>query len=214
MPINVSIVEDNKRLRESLSILIDGSDGFRCLSSFPNAEEAIKRLPGAWPDVLLMDINLPEMSGIECVAKLKELRPTLQIIMLTAYLENDKIFRSLLAGATGYLVKQTSPAEILEAIADVHRGGAPMSSDIARKVVEYVQQSKRPAGPTEETADLSKREHEILTYLSKGYQYKEIADVLSLSVSTVRTHLRSVYKKLHARSRTEAVVKFLGQGPR
>ncbi len=214
MPINVSIVEDNKRLRESLSILIDGSEGFRCLSSFPNAEEAIKRLPGSWPDVLLMDINLPEMSGIECVAKLKELRPALQIIMLTAYLENDKIFQSLLAGATGYLIKQTSPTEILEAIADVHRGGAPMSGDIARKVVEYVQQSKRPAGQAEETADLSKREHEILTYLSKGYQYKEIADVLSLSVSTVRTHLRSVYKKLHARSRTEAVVKFLGQSPR
>lgn len=214
MSITVSIVEDNKRLRESLSILIDGSEGFRCLSSFPNAEEAIKRLPSAWPDVLLMDINLPEMSGIECVAKLKEMRPTLQVIMLTAYLENDKIFQSLLAGATGYLIKQTSPTEILEAIADVHRGGAPMSSDIARKVVEYVQQSKPSTGPVEETTSLSKREHEILTYLSKGYQYKEIADVLSLSVSTVRTHLRSVYKKLHARSRTEAVVKFLGQNPR
>ena len=210
MPIKVAIVEDNKRLRESLSILIDGAGELRCINTFANAEEAIRKLPADWPDVLLMDINLPEMSGIECVAKLKAMRPTLQILMLTVYLESDKIFESLKAGASGYLIKQTSPAELLEAIADVHRGGSPMSSDIARKVVEYVQQPHQPA---QEATNLSKREYEILTCLSKGFQYKEIADTLSISVPTVRTHLRHIYEKLQVRSRTEAVVKFLNRRP-
>jgi DNA-binding NarL/FixJ family response regulator len=209
MAIKVSIVEDDRRVRESLAVLINGTAGFCCLGAFPNAEQALKQLPLAWPDVVLMDINLPEMSGIECTAKVKVLNPELQIIMLTVDVESEIIFKSLLAGASGYLIKQTPPAEILAAIADVHRGGSPMSSDIARKVVEYVQQSRSPA---EGTTSLSKREHEILVCLSKGHQYKEIADELSISVSTVRTHLRHVYKKLHARSRTEAVVKFLGTG--
>jgi DNA-binding NarL/FixJ family response regulator len=207
--IKVSIVEDNKRVRESLAIVIDGADGFSCVKTFPNAEEAIKHLPNEWPDVLLMDINLPAMAGIECVTKLKALNPKLQVIMLTVYLESEKIFQSLVAGASGYLIKRTSPAEVLEAINEVHRGGSPMSSEIARKVVEYVQQTKRPAG---ESTHFSPREHEILTCLSKGFQYKEIADTLSISVPTVRTHLRNIYEKLHVRSRTEAVVKFLGSG--
>ncbi len=211
MNINVSIVEDDRRVRESLAVLINGTAGFSCLGAFPNAEQALKQLPLAWPDVVLMDINLPEMSGIECAAKVKALNPAVQVVMLTVDVESEKIFKSLVAGASGYLVKHTPPAEILEAIADVHAGGSPMSSDIARKVVEYIQQSH---APPQETTDLSKREHEILLYLSKGHQYKEIADALSISVSTVRTHLRHVYKKLHARSRTEAVVKFLGTGPR
>ncbi len=209
-PIKVSIVEDDAGVRESMSVLINGTNGFRCISAFPNAEMALKKLPLDWPDVVLMDINLPEISGIECVSRLKAIRPTLQVLMLTVYMESEKIFKSLTAGASGYLIKQTPPAQILEAIAEVHRGGSPMSSSIARKVVQYIQQQGTSA---EETANLSKREHEILAQLAKGFQYKEIADMLGISVLTVRNHLRNIYEKLHVRSRTEAVVKFLGKAP-
>jgi len=207
-PIKVSIVEDDAGVRESMAILLNGTGGFRCVSTFPNAEVAMKELPAQWPDVVLMDINLPEISGIECVSKLKVIRPTLQVIMFTAYMENEKIFKSLMAGASGFLIKQTPPAQILEAISEVHRGGSPMSSQIARKVVQYIQGQGSNA---DETATLSKRELEILTHLAKGYQYKEIADMLGISVLTVRNHLRNIYEKLHVRSRTEAVVKFLGK---
>jgi DNA-binding NarL/FixJ family response regulator len=209
MPIKVSIVEDKAGVRKSLAILINGSSGFECISHFPNAEVALEEMPKNWPDVVLMDINLPEMSGIECVKKLKALQLPLQIIMLTVYVENEKIFKSLMAGASGYLIKDTPPTEILEAIADVHRGGSPMSSHIARKVVQHVQQF---SNSSDETMALSPREYEILGHLAKGYQYKEIADMLSISGLTVRTHLRNIYEKLQVRSRTEAVVKFLGKG--
>jgi DNA-binding NarL/FixJ family response regulator len=207
--IKVSIVEDDAGVRETLSALINGTPGYRCISAFPNAEVALKRLPLEWPDVVLMDINLPEISGIECVGKLKAMRPALQAIMLTVYMDNDKIFKSLMAGASGYLIKQTAPLQIIEAIAEVQKGGSPMSSQIARKVVQYVQGIGKSA---EQTAELSQREHEILTHLAKGYQYKEIADMLGISVFTVRNHLRNIYEKLQVRSRTEAVVKFLGTG--
>lgn len=206
--IKVSIVEDDAGVRESMSVLMNGTTGFRCISTFPNAEVALKNLPCDWPDVVLMDINLPEISGIECVSKLKSVHPALQIIMLTVYMDNDKIMKSLMAGASGYLIKQTPPAQILDAIAEVHRGGSPMSSNIARKVVQYIQQQ---GATSEETSNLSKREYEILTHLAKGYQYKEIAEMLSISVLTVRNHLRNIYEKLQVRSRTEAVVKFLGR---
>lgn len=208
MPIKVSIVEDDAGIRESLAILINGSSGFKCISTFANAEAALKEVPLDWPDVVLMDINLPKMSGIDLVAKLKALRPTLQVLMLTVYADNEKIFKSLKAGATGYLLKQTPPNEILDAIEDVNRGGSPMSNSIARQVVLYFQQ--RP--PTNETENLSRREMEILSHLAKGYQYKEIADILSLSVLTVRAHIRNIYEKLHVHSRTEAVVKYLQGG--
>lgn len=208
MPINVSVIEDDARFRESLSIVINGADGFRCLSAFPNAEVALKQMPLQWPDIVLMDINLPEMSGIDCAAKLKALRPALQIIMITVYMENEKIFKSLVAGACGYLLKKTPPAEILEAIQDVHQGGSPMSSHIARKVVQYIQQQASPSAPTEQ---LTQRENEILSHLAEGCQYKEIAEKLSISAMTVRNHLHKIYEKLHVRSRTEAVVKFLNQ---
>jgi DNA-binding NarL/FixJ family response regulator len=209
-PIKVAIVEDDAGVRESMSVLLNGTSGFRCLAAFPNAEAALKQLPADWPDVVLMDINLPEISGIECVSRLKAIRPSLQIIMFTVYMENDKIFKSLMAGASGYLIKQTPPAQILEAIGEVHGGGSPMSSQIARKVVQHIQQQ---GAVSDETAMLSKREYEILQHLAKGYQYKEIADILGISVLTVRNHLRNIYEKLHVRSRTEAVVKFLGKGP-
>lgn len=207
MPIKVAIVEDDARFRESLSVLIDAGE-FRCIGTYPNAEMALKQMPRDWPDVVLMDINLPEMSGIELVAKLKEQRPTLQVIMLTVYMDNDQVFNSLKAGASGYLLKKTAPAKILEAITEVHSGGSPMSSAIARRVVQTFQTSK-PA--EDETKDLSKREHEILSLLAKGRQDKEIAEMLSLSVFTVRSYIKNIYEKLHVRSRTEAVVKFLGR---
>jgi DNA-binding NarL/FixJ family response regulator len=204
--IKVSIVEDDTRLRESLSVVVGGADGFRCIGGYASGEAALKQMPLDWPEVVLMDINLPQMSGIECVAKLKKLRPELHVIMLTIYVDAEKIFQSLQAGASGYLIKQTRPAEILDAIADVQRGGAPMSHMIAKKVVEYFQ--KRPAAS--EAENLTKRENEILTLLAKGLQDKEIAEMLSLSFFTVRGYIKNIYEKLHVRSRAEAVAKFLG----
>jgi DNA-binding NarL/FixJ family response regulator len=206
-PIKVAVVEDDKRLREGLVFLLNSTTEFSCLGSHPNAELALKLLPRDWPDVVLMDINLPNMSGIECVAKLKALRPALQVVMLTAYVDNEQIFASLKAGASGYLIKKTPASEILEAVTDAHRGGSPMTSSIARKVVEFFRQ----APPEKETENLSKRELEILDRLARGHRYKEIAEALSISFDTVRFHLRNIYEKLHVHSRTEAVVKYLGE---
>ena len=165
-------------------------------------------MPAAAPDVVLMDINLPKMNGIECVARLKEQLPRTQVLMLTTYEESDLIFDSLRRGASGYLLKNMPPAELIQAIEQVHAGGAPMSMQIARKVVSHFQQIKKPQSDMEQ---LTKREHEILALLAKGYLYKEIADQLGISLSTVRAHLHAVYEKLHVQSRTEAVVKFLGR---
>jgi DNA-binding NarL/FixJ family response regulator len=205
-PIKVCIVEDDTPLRESMSVLLNGSGAFRCVGAFSNAETALKQIPLDWPDVLLMDINLPKMSGIECVANLKKMRPALHVVMLTICGDAGQIFESLKAGASGYLMKTASPGEILEAITEVHSGGAPMSSTIALKVVRYFQQQKKTPAPA---TDLTKRETEILDYLVKGYQYKEIADALAIGGSTVRKHIEHIYEKLHVCSRTEAVVKVL-----
>jgi DNA-binding NarL/FixJ family response regulator len=205
MPIKVAVVEDEERIREGLEALINGTDDLRCMGAYSNAEAALQQLPRDWPDVVLMDINLPKMSGIECVRQLKELRPTLQILMLTICADDDQIFDALKKGASGYLIKKTPSARILEAIVEAHDGGSPMSSMIARKVVQYLQ--KDQATPKPES--LSNREYEILSHLAKGYQYKEIADALGLSVRTVSTHITHIYGKLHVHSRTEAVVKFL-----
>ncbi|MDQ6631328.1 MAG: response regulator transcription factor [Verrucomicrobiota bacterium] len=207
MTTKVAIVEDDSGLRESLAILINGSSGLQCVATYSTAEAALKKLPLDWPDVVLMDINLPQMSGIECVAQLKLLRPSLQIIMLTVYVDNERIFKSLQAGASGYLIKQTAPAELLAAVADVQRGGAPMTNTIARRVVQYFQQRK----PSKESENLTSREQEILDLIAQGYRDKEIADKLSVSVRTVGTHIRNIYEKLHVHSRTEAVLKFLNK---
>jgi DNA-binding NarL/FixJ family response regulator len=204
--IKVSIVEDDNRIRESLAVLIDGGENIRCISTHPSAEEALAQIPLKKPDVVLMDINLPKMSGIDCVRKLKTLTPKLQILMLTMYEDDDLVFQSLMAGASGYLVKRTSPAELLQAIEEVHSGASPMSGKIARTVVEYFQKLQS-ASPQHE--NLSKREQEILDLLVKGYRYKEIADALSISFETVRSHLKNIYDKMHVHSRTEAVVKYL-----
>ena len=206
MSIKVAIVEDNQKIREGLVVLIDGSEGFQCRAAYESAEEALRHLPPYKPDVVLMDIQLPKMSGIECVAKLKERCPGTQVMMLTVYEDDEKVFQSLAAGATGYILKRTPPAELMEAIREIHEGGSPMSDQIARKVVEAFGQMGKSA---KETENLSEREMEILSYLAKGYHDQEIADKLFLSVKTVRTHLRNIYQKLHVRSRTEAVLKYL-----
>jgi DNA-binding NarL/FixJ family response regulator len=207
--ISVSIVEDDLGVRSSLAKLIDSSPGYRCLSHHPTAESAMQELPKAHPDVILMDINLPGLSGVECVRRIKPVLPRTQIIMLTVYQNTEHIFNALAAGATGYLLKQTPPAELLSAIHEVHGGGSPMSSHIARKIVQSFQ---KPVPAAHDMDNLSPRESEVLDLLAKGYLYKEIADKMGLSYATVHTHIRHIYEKLHVRSRTEAVARHLGHG--
>ena len=209
MIIAVSIVEDDPGVRSSLMKLINSSPGFRCVSQHSSAENALDEIPKLKPDVALMDINLPGINGVECVRKLKPLLPRTQVIMLTVYQNTDHIFKALAAGATGYLLKQTPPAELLAAIRDVNAGGSPMSGHIARKIVQSFQES---SAARETYEALSPREAEVLELLAKGFLYKEIADQMKISYATVHTHIRHVYEKLHVRSRTEAVAKHLGQG--
>ncbi len=204
----VSIVEDNRQLRESLAVLLNGGGNTCCVSTHANGEEALRELVHKKPDVVLMDINLPGMSGIECVRQLKARLPKTQILMFTMYEDDENVFRSLVAGASGYLVKRTSPADLLKAIEEVHSGASPMSGKIARTVVEYFQKLRKEIP---EQKYLSKREEEILNLLSKGCRYKEIADALGISFETVRSHLKNIYEKLHVTSRTEAVVKYLNK---
>lgn len=208
MSISVSIVEDDAGVRTTLARLIDSSPGFRCVSQHPSAESALREIPKTYPEVVLMDINLPGLSGVECVRRLKPLLPQTQIIMLTVYQKAEHIFDALTAGATGYLLKQTPTDELLEAIRDVHGGGSPMNSSIARKIVQSFQ---KPVPVAIEAADLSPRESEILDLLAKGFLYKEIAEKIGITFATVHTHIRHIYEKLHVRSRTEAVAKHLGQ---
>ncbi len=207
MAITVSLVEDNDQLRATLARVISRAEGFQCLSHYPTAEAALEALPRERPGVVLMDINLPGMNGVECVRKLKSLLPEAQVIMLTAYEDTENIFNSLAAGASGYLLKRTSSAELIEAIRDVSKGGSPMTAHIARKVVQSFQRAApSSAQPTE---DLSPREKEVLDCLAQGFLYKEIADKLGISYETVHTYIRRIYEKLQVRTRTEAVAKFL-----
>ena len=206
MPITVSIVEDNDKLRGTLARLLDRSSGFRCLGQYANAEDALKNLPQARPDVVLMDINLPGMNGVECVRQLRQLIPETQIMMLTVYEDTENIFNALAAGAGGYLLKRTSSKELLEAIQAVHNGGSPMTMHIARKVVQSFQKTAATAQPSE---NLSEREQQVLDLLSQGLIYKEIAEKLGISYETVHTYIRRIYEKLQVRTRTEAVAKFL-----
>jgi DNA-binding NarL/FixJ family response regulator len=207
MPIKVSIVEDSRGTRQSLEELLSSSPAVCCAGAYHDGEQALQRIPAEPPDVVLMDINLPGMSGIECVARLKRQLPKLQVLMLTTYDDSDLIFDSLRKGASGYLLKDMPSAALVEAIEQVHAGGAPMSMQIARKVVSHFQQIKEPASEVEK---LTRREHEILALLARGYLYKEIGEQLGITLSTVRAHLHTIYEKLHVQSRTEAVVKFLG----
>ncbi len=205
-PITVAIVEDNRGTREGLVELLGRAPNLRCVGAWGSGEDAVRELPSHKPKVVLMDINLPGMSGVECVARLKQCLPQSLVLMLTTYEESDLIFASLRAGASGYLLKNMHPTEITQAVEQVHSGGAPMSMQIARKVVNHFQQIKAPASEMEK---LTKRELEILTLLAKGYLYKEIGDHLGITLSTVRAHLHTIYEKLHVQSRTQAVLKFL-----
>jgi len=206
--ITVSIVDDEKELRQSITTFVNGSPGFRCVSTYSSAEAALKGLPADKPRVVLMDINLGGMNGIECVERLKALAPEIQILMLTVYEDTDQIFKALEAGATGYLLKRSSPTKLLAAIREIDSGGSPMSSSIARKVVASFQKSKQRG---EKQLHLSPREEAVLNCLAKGLTYKQIADQLEISIDTIRTYLRRVYEKLHVQSRTEAVAKYLSQ---
>lgn len=205
--IQVAIVEDIREIKEGLELLIDSSEGFRCIKTYSNAEEAMEDLPQINPDVVLMDINLPGINGIEAVRVLKPKIPATQFIMSTVYEDDENIFESLKAGASGYLLKKTAPSKILESITEVFNGGSPMSSQIARKVIGSFQQKNS----IEDSSLLTQREKEILKLLAKGLRYKEIAAELTISIDTVRTHTRHIYEKLQVQSRIEAINKVLGK---
>jgi DNA-binding NarL/FixJ family response regulator len=205
--ISVSIVEDLKDIREHVKHVIEEADGFICLSAYSNAEDAIAEIPAMQPDIVLMDINLPGMSGIDCILKIKEKCVSTQFMMFTIYEDSEQVFDSLSAGASGYLLKKTPPDKILEALKELYEGGAPMSTQIARKVVHAFQ---TPKSGSIDSAGLSAREKEVLQFLSKGYLYKEIGDKLNISTGTVRQHIHKIYEKLHVQNRTEALNKFYG----
>jgi DNA-binding NarL/FixJ family response regulator len=214
--IKVSIVEDDPKAREILVDWINRAEGFQCVSNHPSGEDALERMPEHQPQVVLMDINLTGMNGPECVRRLKPLLPDTQFVMLTVYEDSDHIIQALQSGASGYLLKHTQRAELMNALREVNEGGSPMTANIARKVVRAFHQAPSAAGmPTEE---LSNRESEVLQLLAQGYLYKEIADSLKIGVATVNTYIRRIYEKLHVRSRAQAVAKFahipLGDGSR
>jgi DNA-binding NarL/FixJ family response regulator len=209
MPIKVVIVEDQPRMREGLATLIDGTPGYRITGKFGSMETAIAGLEAEAPDVLLADIQLPGISGIEGVRQLKSLYPSLQILMLTVYADNDHIFEAICAGACGYLLKDTPPTRLLDSIRELHEGGAPMSPEVARKAIVMFQ---KVAPPRNEDHRLSPREIDLLQRLAEGHSYKTAADAMSVSVDTVRFHIRNIYEKLHVHSKSEAVIAALKRG--
>ena len=209
MPITVSIVEDNDKLRGTLAKVIGRAEGFRLASDYGSAESALEDLPKIKPNVVLMDINLPGMNGVECVRKLKSILPQMQVMMLTVYEDTENIFNALAAGANGYMLKRTPAKELIEAIQEVHRGGSPMTAHIARLVVQSFQRTPGAQQTVDELSKLSEREQQVLDLLSQGLIYKEIAEKLDVSYESVHTYIRRIYKKLQIRTRTEAVAKFL-----
>ncbi len=209
--IRVVVVEDNNPIREGLKILIDGTEGYSCVGAYTECETMLKNIEKINPDVLLMDLGLPGMSGIDGIKKVKLLLPELTILVLTIYEENERIFDALCAGASGYLVKKTPPSKLLEAIGEAYNGGAPMSSQIARKVIEFFQ-NKKTSAPHKNDYVLTPREKEILSGLVEGHNFKAIADSLFISIETVRFHFRNIYRKLHVHSQSEAVAKAIKEG--
>ncbi len=207
--IEVVIVEDQDQTREGLAALIDGTPGLKTCGAYPSMEKALAAIGGIQPDVALCDIHLPGMSGIEGVRLLRERSPALQILMLTVFADNEHVFEAICAGASGYLLKDTPPSRLVEAIRELHGGGAPMSPEIARKVVTMF---SRVAPPKREETKLSAREEQILKLLAEGHSYKTAARELSLSIDTVRFHIRHIYEKLHVHSKSEAVLLALRQG--
>lgn len=208
MAIKVSIVDDNEGIRSSLAALIRRAPTLKLLGEYADAETALREIPTKVPDVVLMDINLPGLNGVECVRQLKAARPQLQVLMLTVYEDSDSLFNSLKAGASGYLLKRTASARLLEAIHEVSSGGAPMTPQLARRVVQFFN-GPPPTKTDSSLARLTPGEREFLEQLANGYAYKEIADRMKISIDTVRSYVRTVYEKLHVHSRTEAVVKYL-----
>jgi len=206
--IRVGIVEDSAGVRRTLQAMLDDTPGFTCICACGSGEEALKVIPKDPPDVVLMDLHLPNLSGIETTERLKQVLPKLNIIMITVYADTESVFKALRAGAIGYLLKRSSPEEILDAITDVSKGGAPMTSEIARKVVAAFQE---PTAAKTEEEGISRREREILEALCQGDSNQNIAAKLSLSIETVRWHLKKIYEKLHVSSRTEAMAKFMSQ---
>lgn len=204
-PIKVSIVEDDNAVREIFADWVGRAEGFRFLSGYANGERALADLPRACPDIVLMDINLPQLNGVECVRRLKPLLPATQFIMVTVYEDADHIFDALAAGAAGYLLKRTPRKQLLAALREVHAGGSPMSTNIARMVVESFGQPRQMVSP--EMQGLSPREQEVLALLARGYLYKEIAEALKISPLTVPSFVRRIYEKLHVHSRSQAVAK-------
>jgi DNA-binding NarL/FixJ family response regulator len=199
-------VEDDEEIRANLAHRIGGSASFRVLRSYGDAESALADLPNYKPDVVLMDINLPGLDGVECVRQLKQKMPEVQFIMLTVYGDSNRLFKSLMAGASGYLLKRTSPDKLLAAIREACNGGAPMTPEIARRVVQHFQKAPEPAGTL---PGLTPRERDVLEQLSKGFRYKEIVENLRISTGTLHSYISNIYEKLHVHSRTEAVVKYL-----
>ncbi len=212
MNIKVAVIEDQYETRNMLAILVNGTSGYECIATFEDGEEALVKLPLLLPDVVLVDIHLQTgISGIETVRQLKTLLPSMHFIMCTSLEDSDNIFMSLQAGASGYITKSSQPTKILEAITDVYNGGSPMSSQIARKVINFFHQSEKEKKNTE-LEKLSTREQEILQYLSKGYRYKEIAGLLFINIETVRKHIHNIYDKLKVNSRTDALNKVYALG--
>lgn len=207
--ISVSIIEDDSGLRDGLTAMLNGFARFRCISSHPNSEHAIRYLPENAPNVVLVDINLPKMSGIECVRQLKPICPKTQFLMLTVYEDTDLIFESLKAGASGYLLKRSEPTRILSAIEEVHQGGAPMTAEIARRVVKSFQEPVAEGKPI--SALLTPREFQVLELLARGASYRDISSQLEITYSTVNSHVKNVYESLHVRSRAQAVAKYFGK---
>ncbi|NOS69106.1 MAG: response regulator transcription factor [Verrucomicrobia bacterium] len=205
--ITVAVVEDDAEVRRSLVGILKRGTGVICVGDYGNAEDALREIPLVQPKVALMDINLPGMDGVHCVRRLSELSPKTQVLMLTVFDNTDAIFNSLAAGASGYLLKPISAAQLLSAVHDVYAGGAPMTSDIARKVVQTF---KQPVPTSGEAENLTPREQEVIDFLAKGYLYKEIAEQLKISYGTVHTYVERIFKKLHVRSRAQAVAKYLG----
>jgi DNA-binding NarL/FixJ family response regulator len=208
--IKIIIVEDNKTIREGLTVLINATDGLKCVNNFSNCEDMLKDLEEINPDLILMDIGLPGMSGIEGIKEAKIIFPDILILMLSVYEDNDNIFDALCAGACGYLIKKTPPARLIEAINEAYNGGSPMSANIARKVVSYFNNNVQRSESSD--IQLSDREIQILTNLSRGNSYKIIADTVCISIDTVRYHIRNIYKKLHVHSQSEAVAKAMKSG--
>ena len=210
--IKVAMVEDDARLRKTVNEVFAREKDFRCVGVFANGQTAIDQLPGLKPDVLIMDVNLPDFSGVECVARLAPKLPGTQIIMLTVFQDTDTIFKALEAGAHGYLVKPVMPGKLLEAVREIRAGGVPMSRTIARKVIDYFQRPPLvpPGGALSEEGALGTREQQVLNLLVKGYSYKEIGEELEIKVSTIGTYMQRIYDKLHVRSRREIIARYKG----